>query len=185
VFRQYAKIAGVSPWAEECITELSGLREMTNSIRRHEAMKQAMQSMDRTNPDRPEPLSGKLPLTEVVRRSRRQQRYEERGSDVLRAENVSLDKAAHAIAVSDAYVGGELKSIAELGYNPMQPDPEKDSGGARLMRILSFLSSESNRNKGLMPPPAVTAAVDHVPFLEREKSRATSSAAYTSPGTQI
>jgi phosphoenolpyruvate carboxylase len=168
VFQQYAKVAGVDDWAKECITELSGLKDLVHDVRTQEATKQAMRTMDRASPERPRPLAGKLPLREVVRRGLRQQRYEERGYEALRAQNVANDKMAHALGVSGAYANGEIQSIEELCHNPQQPE-DANSTEAKTMRILSFLASESNRGKGLFPDPAITAAVDHVPYLARAR----------------
>jgi phosphoenolpyruvate carboxylase len=173
VFRQYAKVAGVSEWAEKCIKELDGLAELTHSVRVFDATKKAMKELDRSDPARPKPIAGTLPLREVVARTRRQQDYEQRSINPIWLMSLDLDKRAHALALSGAIKDGAVQTAQE-GANPFKP---QDPIVAEALLNVTFVTSAQHSQKGQFLPPAITAAVDNVPFMERMRKDGGSQAA--------
>ena len=146
VFRQYARVAGVSDWAERCVRELDGLREMVSSIREPEYKGKSTDTV----------------ISEII--SSRHNSREANAADQatllelnpLAEREHLLDRNAHAMALSMAVEGGRIQS-ATRDHNPLKPD---DHSLSSAMRLLTFTCQAVLPSKMLHPSARTRTAVD-------------------------
>ena len=178
VFRQYAKIAGVENWAEECIAELAGTRELVEDIRhRRETRKsfygetQPAGARSRVKISKVHVAASYGPKLRHEFKSTRQ--HDKNAEDPLRGYELNLNKKTDALTLALALgKDGEVHPLedvtARLHYNPFYPDTSGASKeAAETIRNLTFVTTESNRSRGSLPPASIRAAVDHEPYRQR------------------
>lgn len=187
VFRNYAKAAGVQPWAEECIRELNGTRALIQSIQHKQYGRDMLMQAQVKDVRKNEAPDGATPKRFVLHAAskgglRRAEKmhstrsYDENAVDPLRARELALDKEAHGLSLAmTSDTEGHVRSLDDTKkdreYNPFNPDTLLERGAAPesadIIRNLVFVMSESNRDRGLYAPAATRAAVDKMPYQQR------------------
>lgn len=158
VFRQYAKIAGVSDWAKDCIAELDG----------PEDNKGLMQLLDEISDDTPALETGTAIQEALARKANQplqQRAYATRSRNLLRQPATILDKLGHIIPFSLCVRDGKIQSRWDLGGNPLKPDrastDEHEKLRTQIVDNCSAVVQEQHAQNLKFPGERVLADVDN------------------------
>jgi len=148
IFASYAKAFGVESWADECIRELNGTRELAMNISNNVSRNYIHDAAAKTGIN----VLWRTPKHEGL--SWAQYGYAMRENDVLATHKDRLDTAAHGLALSMAVKEGEIATnpkIFKLGH---------ESTAAQSLQILLFTLSAEVGHRG--KSRAISQRVDGV-----------------------
>ncbi|HEU5047398.1 MAG TPA: phosphoenolpyruvate carboxylase [Rickettsiales bacterium] len=142
VFHAYAEAIGITQWADKCIAELDGMRDLVQQVREQTQVQKLAQG-PRANPrqNSSDTITSQAALLEQT---------------PLREEEKKFDKMVHALPIAYTIKNGHIQPITEE-HNPFRSNDPKT---AKTMLLATFGAACRLPAKMLQTPAQTRARVD-------------------------